>query len=129
MYEEYVSTMPLAQLIGVEITQADASLVAGTLHVRDDLCTLGGTLHGGALMALADSLGAVAAFLNLPEGSRGTTTIESKTNFLRPAPAGTTVTARTTPISVGKRLSVWMTEVATEEGKPVAVVTQSQMVL
>ena len=129
MYEELVSSMPLAQLLGISINRADKDLVEGSLQVRDDLCTLGGTLHGGAMMAFADSLGAVAAFLNLPDGANGTTTIESKTNFLRAAPAGTTVTARVTPINIGRRLSVWTTTLISEEGKHIAVITQTQLVL
>lgn len=129
MTNELVASMPFAEQLGVEIVRAEKTIVEGRLRVRDDLCTLGNTLHGGAVMALADSMAAVAAFLNLPEGASGTTTIESKTNFLRPAAAGTTVIAKTTPIKVGSRLSVWTTTILTEQGKAVAVVTQTQLVL
>lgn len=98
--------------------------------VRPDLCTLGHTLHGGAIMALADSVGAGATFLNLPEAAKGTTTIESKTNFIGPAREGATVIATATPVHRGRRTQVWQTRLETaEEGKLVAIVTQTQMVL
>ena len=129
MNQDLVATMPLAKKLGVAVTEATPELVEGYLDVGDDLCTLGGTLHGGAIMALADSLGAIAAFLNLPDGAQGTTTVESKTNFLRAAPAGTRVTAVTKPLSVGRRLSVLNTTVTGEDGKAVAVITQTQLVL
>ena len=129
MTEDLAASMPLAKLLGITVTQADAEVVEGKLEVREELCTLGGSLHGGAVMALADSLGAVAAFFSLPEGAQGTTTIESKTNFLRAAPMGSTVTARTTPVNVGRRLSIWTTTVSGNDGKPVAVITQTQLVL
>lgn len=129
MNSELAASMPLARLLGITITQADRELVEGTLQVREEFCTLGATLHGGAIMALADSLGAIAAFLNLPEGASGTTTIESKTNFLRAAAAGTTVTGRTKAVSVGRRLSVWTTTISDADGKLVAVTTQTQLVI
>ncbi len=129
MYEDIVASMPLAKLLGVSIEHADPAQVRGTLEVTEALCTLGNTLHGGAVMALADSLGAVAAFLNLPEGAAGTTTIESKTNFLRAAPAGSRVYGVTTPVNVGKRLSVWTTTISDEQDRKIAVVTQTQLVL
>ena len=97
--------------------------------VRPDLCTTGGTLHGGAVMAFADSLGAIGAYLSLPEGAKGTTTIESKTNFLGAAKAGTTVTAEATPVHSGKRTGVWQTKITSEDGKAVALVIQTQLVL
>jgi uncharacterized protein (TIGR00369 family) len=96
--------------------------------VRDDLCTVPGVLHGGAIMAFADTLGAVATVLNLPAGA-GTTTIESKTNFMAAGRAGTTVTGVTTPLHKGKSTMVWQTRVTNAEGKLAAVVTQTQMVL
>ncbi|MEM1156072.1 MAG: PaaI family thioesterase [Pseudomonadota bacterium] len=129
MTNDLASTMPLATLLGIQITQADKARVKGSMTVREDMCTLGGNLHGGAIMALADSLGAVAAFLNLPDGAAGTTTIESKTNFLRAAPAGTTVQGETVPLNAGKRLAVLTTTIKGEDGKDVAVVTQTQLVL
>jgi uncharacterized protein (TIGR00369 family) len=121
-------TMPFAKLMGVSVLEATAEKIVGELIVRDDLCTSGGILHGGAAMALADSLGAIGAFLSLPEGAAGTTTIESKTNFLGAAKSGATVRAETTPLHRGKRTSVWQTRI-TADGKPVALVIQTQMVL
>lgn len=120
--------LPFATLVGVEMTEASKDRIAATLHVREDLCTAGSILHGGAIMALADTVGAVTTALNLTPGA-GTTTIESKTNFLAPAPAGETVTAVSEPIHRGKRTMVWQTRITRGDGKLVALVTQSQMVL
>ena len=125
---ERVSTQPFPRLMGVEVLEATKERVRGRLVVRADLCTSGHILHGGAIMSFADTLGAIGAFLNLPEGA-GTTTIESKTNFIGSAKEGTTVGAETTPIHVGRRTSVWTTRITREDGKLVAIVTQSQMVL
>ena len=121
-------TMPFAKLMGVKVLEASPEKIVGELTVRDDLCTAGGILHGGAAMAFADSLSAIGAFLSLPEGAAGTTTIESKTNFLGAAKAGVTVRAETTPIHRGKRTSVWQTRI-TAADKPVALVIQTQMAL
>ena len=121
--------MPFAQLKGVTFTEADKDRVVARMLVRPDLCTLGHTLHGGAVMALADSVGAAATVLNLPEDAKGTTTIESKTNFIGSAMEGMTVIATATPIHRGRLTQVWQTRVETEDGKLVAVVTQTQMVL
>ena len=93
------------------------------------MCTRPPVLHGGAAMALADTLGATATVLNLPDGANGTTTIESKTNFVAPAPLGSTVTAECTPGHRGRRTMVWQTRIANAEGRLVAMVTQTQMVL
>jgi 1,4-dihydroxy-2-naphthoyl-CoA hydrolase len=121
--------IPFAKAMGVEIVDASPERVIGTLLVRPDLCTTGGALHGGAVMALADSLGAIGAYLSLPEGAKGTTTLESKTNFLGAAKAGTTVTAEATPVHSGKRTAVWQTNITSEDGKAVALVIQTQLVL
>lgn len=121
--------MPLATLMGVTFTEAGRDRVVATMTVRPELCTLGHTLHGGAVMALADSVGAAATVVNLPEGANGTTTIESKTNFVGPAKEGTVVTATATPIHCGRRTQVWQTRIETAEGRLVAIVTQTQMVL
>lgn len=121
--------MPFAELLDVQITQALPEKVTATLMVRPDLCTTGARLHGGAIMAFADNLGAIAAYLNLPEESKATTTIESKTNFVGAAKLGERVTGETTPVHVGRRTSVWQTRITTEAGKPVAIVTQTQLVL
>lgn len=122
--------MPFAELKGVTFVEASQDKVVARMLVRPDLCTLGHTLHGGAIMALADSVGAGATFLNLPEAAKGTTTIESKTNFIGPAREGATVIATATPVHRGRRTQVWQTRLETaEEGKLVAIVTQTQMVL
>jgi uncharacterized protein (TIGR00369 family) len=121
--------MPFAELKGVTFIEASQDRVVARMLVRPDLCTLGHALHGGAIMALADSVGAAATVVNLPEEAKGTTTIESKTNFIGPASEGTTVIATATPVHRGRRTQVWQTRLETEEGKLVAIVTQTQMVL
>jgi 1,4-dihydroxy-2-naphthoyl-CoA hydrolase len=120
--------MPLAKLLGVEFVSAAPDKVVARLKVRDEICTIPAVLHGGAVMAFADSLGGAATMLNLKEGA-WTTTIESKTNFLAPAPSGTVVTGECTPVHRGKRTMVWQTRITTAEGKLVALVTQTQMVI
>lgn len=121
--------MPFSRLMGVVVTAAGKDAVEGEITVRDDLCTAGGIMHGGAIMAFADALGAVGAVACLPEGAGGTTTIESKTNFLGAAPVGSRVTGRSVPLKTGRRMSVWQTSITTADGKPVAVVIQTQLVL
>ncbi|PZA12176.1 phenylacetic acid degradation protein [Rhodopseudomonas palustris] len=121
--------LPFAALMGLRFTEAEPDRVVATLLVRDDLCTVGASIHGGAVMALADSVGAAATVLNLPADAKGTTTLESKTNFIGPAKAGSTVVATATPVHRGRRTQVWQTRIETEDGKLVAVVTQTQMVL
>jgi 1,4-dihydroxy-2-naphthoyl-CoA hydrolase len=120
--------MPFAELLGVRTLSAAPERLTAEMVVRDNLCTLPPVLHGGALMAFADSLGAYATMLNLPEGA-STTTIESKTNFFAPAPAGTTVTGECTPLHRGRRTMVWQTRITNAEGRLLALVTQTQMVL
>jgi 1,4-dihydroxy-2-naphthoyl-CoA hydrolase len=120
--------LPFAELIGIQFTAATAELVVAEMTVRDDLCTRPAVLHGGAIMAFADTLGAAGTILNLPEGA-GTTTIESKTNFIAAAPQGSRVTGTATPLHRGRRTMVWQTRVTTAEGKLVALVTQTQLVL
>ncbi len=119
--------MPFARLLGVELTAATAEEVRGTLAWAPDRCTTGGVLHGGALMSLADTVGAVCAFLNLPEGA-GTTTIESKTNFLRGISEGQ-VEAVARPLHAGRRFIVVETDLFDGQGKRAARVTQTQAVL
>jgi uncharacterized protein (TIGR00369 family) len=121
--------MPFAELKGVEFVEAEKDRVVARMSVRPDLCTLHHTIHGGALMALADSVGAAATVINLPEDAKGTTTLESKTNFIGGAKEGTTIVATATPVHRGRRTQVWTTRVETEDGKLVAVVTQTQLVL
>ena len=115
-------------LMGVRIVEATPEKIVATMQVRPDLCTSGRILHGGAYMAFADTLGAVGTIMNLPDGAR-TTTIESKTNFLGGAPAGTQVTGESTPIHRGKTTMVWQTRITNEAGKLIAIVMQTQMVL
>ncbi|WP_315755696.1 MULTISPECIES: PaaI family thioesterase [unclassified Bradyrhizobium] len=121
--------MPFADLKGVTFTEASADRVVAQMQVRPDLCTLHHTIHGGAVMALADSVGAAATVINLPQDAKGTTTIESKTNFIGGAKEGTVVTATATPVHRGRRTQVWQTRVETEDGRLVAIVTQTQLVL
>ena len=121
--------MPFAELKGVTFTEADKDRVVAKMLVRPDLCTLFKTLHGGAGMACADSVGAAATIINLPEDAKGTTTLESKTNFIGPAMEGSTVVATATPVHRGRRTQVWQTRLESEDGKLIALVTQTQMVL
>jgi uncharacterized protein (TIGR00369 family) len=117
--------MPFAALIGVELLETTPALVRGRMQFAPERCTAGGVLHGGALMALADSCGGVCAFLNLPEGASGTATIESKTNFLRAVRDGA-ITASTRPLHAGRTLIVLETLIARDDGALAAKVTQTQ---
>ena len=121
--------MPFSSSLGLNMIQSEKEGVVAELVVNEALCTTGRIMHGGAVMAVADTLGAIGAFLNLPEGHKTTTTIESKTNFLRSAPRDSKVVAECLPLHVGRRMSVWQTTLRNEEGKSIAVVTQTQMVL
>jgi uncharacterized protein (TIGR00369 family) len=118
---------PFAKMMGVTMTLVTKERIEGELKVTPDHCTIPATLHGGAMMAMADNMGGIGAFMNMPPGST-TTTIESKTNFLRAVPAGETAKAVTTPVHVGRTLQVWKTEIFREDGKLAAVVTQTQMI-
>lgn len=120
--------LPFAELLGVKILSEEAERVTAEMLVREDLCTNPAVLHGGAVMAFADTLGASATILNLRDGT-WTTTIESKTNFFAPAPVGTRVLGECTPLHRGKRTMVWQTKVTSEQGRLLAIVTQTQMVL
>jgi uncharacterized protein (TIGR00369 family) len=122
------SPLPLASLLGIRFTSAAADRVTAEMLVRDDLCTRPAVLHGGAIMAFADTLGAAATVLNLPAGA-GTTTVESKTNFVAPAAVGTLVAGECTPVHRGRRTMVWQTKVTRPDGRLVALVMQTQMVL
>ena len=121
--------MPFSVSMGVTFIEAELQRVVATMTVREDLCTVGHSIHGGAVMALADAVGAAATVINLPADAKGTTTIESKTNFTGRASAGATVRAIATPVHVGRRTQVWQTRIETEDGKLVGVVTQTQLVL
>jgi uncharacterized protein (TIGR00369 family) len=120
--------LPFAALLGIRFTAASAERITAEMEVREDLCTRPAVLHGGAIMAFADTLGAAGTILNLPEGA-GTTTIESKTNFIAAAPLGSVVMGEATPVHRGRRTMVWQTRITTPAGKLVALVTQTQMVL
>ena len=120
--------LPFAALLGIEFVSAAADKIVARMRVRDDLCTRPAVLHGGAVMAFADTLGAAGTILNLPEGA-GTTTIESKTNFVASAPVGIEILGEATPVHRGRRTMVWQTRITTPEGRLVALVTQTQLVL
>jgi uncharacterized protein (TIGR00369 family) len=118
----------LPGLLGIRLTETTLERVSATMRVRPELCTTGGILHGGAVMAFADTLGAVGTFVNLPPGAR-TTTVESSTKFLAGAPVDTTVSAECTAFHRGRTTMVWQTLIRTEAGKLCAVVTQTQLVI
>ena len=120
--------LPFAKLLGLKFIAASETGVKAEMVVKPELCTRPDILHGGAIMAFADTLGAAATVMNLKEG-QGTATIESKTNFVGPAPIGATIVGETTPVHRGRRTQVWTTRITTSEGKLVAVVTQTQIVL
>ncbi len=129
MSEHIRNHIPFAGLIGVDVVSAEKERIEARLLVRPDLCNPLKGLHGGAAMALADTLGALGASMNLPPGAAGTTTLESKTNFIGVAREGETVVAVCTPLHIGRRTSIWQTRITSEAGKTVALVTQTQMVL
>ena len=124
---ELVALMPFSAGLGIELTAAAADEVTATLAWRPELCTTFGVLHGGALMAMADSVGAVCAVLNLPAGAT-TSTIESKTNFFRGVRDGA-VHSSSTALHVGRTTIVVQTDLRDDGGKRVALVTQTQAVL
>jgi 1,4-dihydroxy-2-naphthoyl-CoA hydrolase len=125
--ETLLASMPLAVQLGIELLVAEPEGVDGTMSWASERTTAAGVLHGGALMTLADTLGAVCAFLNLPEGA-GTSTIESKTNFFRAVREGT-LTGRARPVHVGRRTIGVQTEVRDAAGKLVSLTFQTQAVL
>lgn len=116
------------ELLGLRFLEATPDCIRAELTVRDELCTLPGLLHGGAVMAFADTLGAYGTALAMPQGAR-TTTIESKTNFFRGGRTGETVTGTSTPLHKGRTTMVWTTRIESEEGKLIAQVTQTQLVM
>ena len=117
----------LASLLGMRFVEARPDRVVAELTIRDDLRTVGGALHGGTLMALADTVGAAATVLNLPPGA-GTTTLESKTNFFAAGRSGV-VRAESVPLHRGKRTMVWQTRVTDDMGRLLSQTIQTQMVL
>jgi uncharacterized protein (TIGR00369 family) len=124
---DLIAMVPFAATLGMELVSASPEEVVGRLAWREELCTTGGALHGGALMSLADNLGGVCAYLNLPAGA-GTATISSSTNFLRGVREGQIIaTAR--PLRVGRTVIVVQTEVRDEDGRLVTQTTQAQAVI
>jgi 1,4-dihydroxy-2-naphthoyl-CoA hydrolase len=120
--------LPFARLMGITVVSVTPELVIGELKVREDLCTRPNVLHGGATMAFADTIGAIATVANLKEGE-STTTIESKTNFFAAIPLGDTARAECTPLHRGRTTMVWQTRITRGDGRLAAIVTQTQMVL
>jgi 1,4-dihydroxy-2-naphthoyl-CoA hydrolase len=120
--------LPFAKLLGLELVTVTPDRVEAVLQVREELCTRPAVLHGGAVMALADTLGAIATVANLADGST-TTTIESKTNFFAAIPVGDTARAECTPLHRGRTTMVWQTRVMRSDGRVAALVIQTQLVL
>ena len=120
--------LPFAELLGIDLRSAEPEKIVGEMTVRPEFCTRPAVLHGGAIMAFADTLGALATIANLKDGA-STTTIESKTNFVRAAAIGSRIVGETTPLHRGGRTMVWQTRVTTTEGKLVAIVMQTQLLL
>ena|ERR1700733_1899924 len=118
---------PFAGLLGMRVVEATRDRVIAELDVREELTNRNGGLHGGAVMGLADNLGGTATFLNLPAGA-GTTTIESKTNFIAAVALGDTVRAECTPLHRGRTTMVWQTRITRGDGKLAAIVTQTQLI-
>jgi uncharacterized protein (TIGR00369 family) len=117
----------LAELLGVRFVEASPDCLVAELPYREELTTVGGSLHGGTLMAFADTVGAAATMLNLPPGA-STTTVESKTNFFAAGRAGT-VRAEATPLHRGRRTMVWQTRVTDHVGRLLSLTIQTQLVL
>jgi 1,4-dihydroxy-2-naphthoyl-CoA hydrolase len=120
--------LPFAKLMGISVVSVEADRVIGELTVREDLCTRPAVLHGGAYMAFADTIGAIATVANLKDGET-TTTIESKTNFFAAVPLGDTARAECTPLHKGRTTMVWQTRITRGDGRLCGLVTQTQMVL
>ena len=125
--DELINAMPFAGRTGMTLETAEADEVRGRLAWAPELCTVGGVMHGGALMAFADTIGAVCAFLNLPPNAT-TSTVQSGTNFFRAVRSGT-VTAVCRPLHVGRSTIVVRTDLHDDELRPVASITQTQSVL
>ena len=125
--DDLMAMIPFGRTLGMELVSATPEEVIGRLAWREELCTTGGALHGGALMSLADNLGGVCAYLNLPAGA-GTATISSSTNFLRGVREGN-VTATTRPLRVGRTVIVVQTELRDDAGRLVTQTTQAQAVI
>lgn len=121
--------LPFENLLGLDYVSASLDSVTARMTIRPDLCTLGGVAHGGAIMSFADTLGGALALVNLPDSAAGTTTLESKTNFVGAARVGSTLTGVCAIVHQGRRTQVMQTHVETEEAKLVALIVQTQMAL
>jgi 1,4-dihydroxy-2-naphthoyl-CoA hydrolase len=126
--EEIADIVPFAGVLGIEVSKAEAKEVNGRMAWAPERCTAAGVLHGGALMAFADTLGGVCAFLNLPGGASSTATVESKTNFFRAVRDGH-VDGITRPLHVGRTFIVVQTDVYDGDRRHIAQVTQTQAIL
>lgn len=120
--------MPFARTLGITVERYEAAEVRARLQWAEELCTAGGALHGGAVMALADSAGGACAYLNLPDGTKGTTTVESKTNFLRASRSGY-IEAISRPLHKGRTLIVVETDIVDDRDRLVGKMTQTQLVM
>lgn len=129
MSDEYFADLinagntPFAKLLGIHIKLARKDRVEAEMLVRDDMCTIPATIHGGALMSFADNVGATGAFLNLPPDTM-TSTVESKTNFIRPIKCGEKAFAVAVPVNIGRTLQVWETRITRQDGKLAGIVVQ-----
>ena len=121
--------MPMAEHLGIEFLEAEPDQVTAWMQVQPEHCTLGQAVHGGVVMAFADSLGGATAYINLPRDAKGTVTLESKTNFISPAPAGASLVGVASVLHRGRKTQVVQTRVETGQGKVVAFVTQTQLTL
>lgn len=119
--------LPFAALLGIELLSVEPERILAEMTVREELCTRPEVAHGGTIMAFADTLGGLGTAANLKEG-QGTTTIESKTNFVAAAPLGARIRGEATPVHRGRRTMVWQTRVTREDGRLVALTTQTQLV-
>lgn len=118
----------MSKLMGVELVSVEPDRIRARLTAREDMGNGSGILHGGAYMAFADYLGAIGTIANLPKGM-ATTTLESKTNFFAPAKLGSVVHGESTPLHRGRRTMVWQTRLTNDDGRTLAIVTQTQMVM
>jgi 1,4-dihydroxy-2-naphthoyl-CoA hydrolase len=116
-------------LLGIELVETTPERVVGRLRARPEICTVGGMMHGGAVMGFADTLGAVGTFLNMPPGATTTTTIESSTKFMAAAPAGQVLTGESVPLHRGRTTMVWQTSIRREDGRLCALVLQTQLMM
>lgn len=120
--------LPFVEFLGIEFLEAESEKLVARMVVRQEFTGANDRIHGGVLMALADTIGGFATFMNLPESANYTVTMESKTNFIRPTQTGATLIATCTPLHKGRRTHVWTTQIE-DDGKLVAVVTQTQIIL